>query len=103
MKTTMEKAWHHRVYKAAPASATIIPLGGSCSEPAKGPPDWRARAYCTHAQAWVKSFAIGITDEHLHSAIRFVTPAHEPRWHDAQRWQTRHALCKMTRGAKPGS
>jgi len=61
-------------------------------------PDWPTKGFATKAdaKAWVKSFAKWYNGEHMHSAIRFVTP------------NTRHAgkpyqsLCKSTR-TKPGT
>ncbi len=42
----------------------------------KSRPDWPTRGFATkaQAQAWIKRFAEWYNGEHLHSAIRFVTP-----------------------------
>ncbi len=57
-------------------------------------PDWPIKGFATRAdtQAWVKSFASWYNGEHLHSAIRFVTPDARHAGHDratlANRYRT---------------
>jgi putative transposase len=75
MKTTLEKLGIIASY-SRPRVSNDNPFSEALFRTCKYRPDWPTRGFATKtdAQAWMKSFANGYNDEHLHSAIRFVTP-----------------------------
>ena len=75
MKTTMEKLGITASY-SRPRVSNDNPFSEALFRTCKYRPNWPTKGFATKAdaQAWVKSFASWYNDEHLHSAIRFVTP-----------------------------
>ena len=75
MKTTMEKLGITASY-SRPRVSNDNPFSEALFRTCKYRPDWPTKGFATRAdaQAWVKSFASWYNGEHLHSAIRFVTP-----------------------------
>ena len=66
-------------------------------------PDWPTKGFATKAdaQAWVKSFANWYNGEHLHSAIRFVTPTARHGGHDRATLANRAGLYANARAQNP--
>ena len=66
--------------------------------------DWPSKGFATKtdAQAWVKSFAAWYNGEHLHSAIRFVTPNARHPGHDGTTLANRASLSANARAKNPG-
>ena len=66
-------------------------------------PDWPTKGFATKAdaQAWVKSFATWYNDEHLHSAIRFITPTARHAGHDCATLANRASLYANARAQNP--
>ena len=75
MKVTMEKLGITASY-SRPRVSNDNPFSEALFRTCKYRPDWPTKGFATRtdAQAWVKSFASWYNGEHLHSAIRFVTP-----------------------------
>jgi len=75
MKVTMEKLGITASY-SRPRVSNDNPFSEALFRTCKYRPDWPTKGFATKAdaQAWVKSFASWYNGEHLHSAIRFVTP-----------------------------
>ena len=75
MKVTMEKLGITASY-SRPRVSNDNPFSEALFRTCKYRPNWPTKGFATKAdaQAWVKSFAIWYNGEHLHSAIRFVTP-----------------------------
>jgi transposase InsO family protein len=75
MKVTMEKLGITASY-SRPRVSNDNPFSEALFRTCKYRPDWPTKGFATKAdaQAWVKSFAGWYNGEHLHSAIRFVTP-----------------------------
>ena len=67
-------------------------------------PDWPTKGFATKtdAQAWVKFFANWYNSEHLHSAIRFVTPNARHAGHDGKTLANRAMLYANARAQNPG-
>ena len=86
MKVTMEKLGITASY-SRPRVSNDNPFSEALFRTCKYRPDWPGKGFATKldAQTWVKSFAHWYNDEHLHSAIRFVTPnaRHDGRDHAA--------------------
>ncbi len=86
MKVTLEKLGIMASY-SRPRVSNDNPFSEALFRTCKYRPDWPTKGFATNAeaQAWVKSFANWYNDEHLHSAIRFVTPntRHGGKEHDA--------------------
>lgn len=53
------------------------------------------------AERWVKEFVAWYNEEHLHSGIRFVTPASRHRGEDAKILAARHAIYETARSKRP--
>jgi len=85
-----------RVSNDNPFSAALI---RTC----KYRPDWPSKGFVTKddAQAWVKSFANWYNCEHLHSAIRFVTPSMRHTGQDRDALAIRASLYANTRAQNP--
>ena len=83
MKVTMEKLGITTSY-SRPRVSDDNPFSGARFRTCKYRPDWPTKSFATKAdaQAWMKSFASGYNDDHLHSAIRFVTPNARHAGHD---------------------
>lgn len=75
MKTTMEKLGITSSY-SRPRVSNDNPFSEALFRTFKYRPNWPTKGFATKAEAqeWVRSFANWYNDEHLHSAIRFVTP-----------------------------
>jgi hypothetical protein len=75
MKVTLEKLGIAASY-SRPRVINDNPFSEALFRTCKYRPDWSAKGFATkaEAQAWVKSFAKWYNNEHLHSAIRFITP-----------------------------
>ncbi|MFO7921555.1 MAG: IS3 family transposase [Nioella sp.] len=75
MKVTMEKLGITASY-SRPRVSNDNPFSEALFRTCKYRLDWPTKGFATKAdaQAWVKSFANWYNGEHLHSAIRFVTP-----------------------------
>jgi transposase InsO family protein len=75
MKTTMEKLGITASY-SRPRVSNDNPFSEALFRTCKYRPNWPSKGFAAKAdaQAWVKSFASWYNGEHLHSAIRFVTP-----------------------------
>ena len=75
MKVTLEKLGILASY-SRPRVSNDNPFSEALFRTCKYRPDWPTKGFATKAdaQAWVKVFANWYNDEHLHSAIRFVTP-----------------------------
>ena len=75
MKVTMEKLGITASY-SRPRVSNDNPFSEALFRTCKYRPNWPAKGFASKAdaQAWVKSFANWYNGEHLHSAIRFVTP-----------------------------
>ena len=75
MKVTMEKLGITASY-SRPRVSNDNPFSEALFRTCKYRPNWQTKGFAskTDAQAWVKSFANWYNGEHLHSAIRFVTP-----------------------------
>ncbi len=106
--------------KGATMKVTMEKLGitASCSRPrvsndnpfcealfrtCKYRPDWPTKGFATKAdaQAWVKSFTRWYDGEHLHSAIRFVTPNARHAGHDVATLASRASLHAKARAQNP--
>ena len=102
MKVTLEKLGI-AASDSRPRVSNDNPFSEALFRTCKYRPDWPAKGFATKAdaQAWVKSFANWYNDEHLHSAIRFVTPnmRHGGQDHDAL--ANRAILYANARAQKP--
>ena len=76
MKATMEKLGITASY-SRPRVSNDNPFSEALFRTCKYRPSWPSKGFATKsdAQDWVKSFADWYNNEHLHSGIRFVTPA----------------------------
>ena len=75
MKVTMEKLGITASY-SRPRVSNDNPFSEALFRTCKYRPDWPTKGFATKAdaQTWVQTFAGWYNSEHLHSAIRFVTP-----------------------------
>ena len=66
-------------------------------------PEWPTKGFATKAdaQAWVQTFAGWYNSEHLHSAIRFVTPNTRHAGHDRATLTSRANLYATARAQNP--
>jgi transposase InsO family protein len=103
MKVTMEKLGITASY-SRPRVSNDNPFSEALFRTCKYRPDWPAKGFATKAdaQAWVKSFAIWYNAEHLHSAIRFVTPGARHAGHDNATLANRASLYAIARAQNPG-
>jgi transposase InsO family protein len=102
MKTTMEKLGITASY-SRPRVSNDNPFSEALFRTCKYRPDWPSKGFATKtdAQAWVKSFASWYNGEHLHSAIRFVTPDARHAGHDRETLANRAILYANARAQKP--
>ena len=102
MKTTMEKLGIIASY-SRPRVSNDNPFSEALFRTCKYRPDWPHKGFATKedAQAWVKSFATWYNGEHLHSAIRFVTPAARHTGHDRATLANRASLYANARLQNP--
>jgi transposase InsO family protein len=102
MKTTMEKLGITASY-SRPRVSNDNPFSEALFRTCKYRPDWPSKGFATktNARAWVKSFASWYNGEHLHSAIRFVTPDARHAGHDRETLANRAILYANARAQKP--
>jgi putative transposase len=102
MKTTMEKLGITASY-SRPRVSNDNPFSEALFRTCKYRPDWLSKGFATKtdAQAWVKSFANWYNGEHLHSAIRFVTPGARHAGHDRATLANRAKLYANARAQNP--
>ena len=102
MKTTMEKLGITASY-SRPRVSNDNPFSEALFRTCKYRPDWPTKGFATRAdaQAWVKSFASWYNGEHLHSAIRFVTPDARHDGRDHATLASRAILYAKTRAQNP--
>ena len=102
MKVTLEKLGIIASY-SRPRVSNDNPFSEALFRTCKYRPDWPSKGFSTkaEAQAWVKSFVGGYNVEHLHSAIRFVTPNIRHGGQDRDALEKRASLYGNARAAKP--
>ncbi len=102
MKTTMEKLGIIASY-SRPRVSNDNPFSEALFRTCKYRPNWPTKGFATRAdaQAWVKSFASWYNSEHLHSAIRFVTPDARHAGHDRAALENRAILYANARAQNP--
>ena len=103
MKVTLEKLGIIASY-SRPRVSNDNPFSEALFRTCKYRPDWPTKGFATKedAQAWVKSFAAWYNGEHLHSAIRFVTPNARHAGHDRATLANRASLYANARAKNPG-
>jgi putative transposase len=102
MKATMEKLGITASY-SRPRVSNDNPFSEALFRTCKYRPDWPTKGFATRAdaQAWVKSFASWYNGEHLHSAIRCVTPDARHDGRDHATLASRAILYAKTRAQNP--
>ena len=102
MKTTMEKLGITASY-SRPRVSNDNPFSEALFRTCKYRPEWSGKGFATKAgaQAWVQSFADWYNNEHLHSAIRFVTPNARHAGHDVTTLTKRARLYATARAQNP--
>ena len=102
MKVTMEKLGITASY-SRPRVSNDNPFSEALFRTCKYRPDWPTKGFAarTDAQAWVKSFASWYNGEHLHSAIRFVTPNERHAGQDSATLANRAILYANACAKKP--
>ena len=102
MKTTMEKLGIIASY-SRPRVSNDNPFSEALLRTCKYRPNWPTKGFATKAdaQAWVKSFASWYNGEHLHSAIRFVTPNARHAGQDRATLANRASLYASARSQNP--
>ena len=103
MKVTMEKLGITASY-SRPRVSNDNPFSEALFRTCKYRPDWPSKGFATKAdaQAWVKSFTTWYNGEHLHSAIRFVTPDARHAGRDRATLANRAILYADARAQNPG-
>ena len=86
-----------------PSVSNDNPYSESLFNTVKGRPDFPDKPFETPetARAWVAKFARWYNDAHLHSALKFVTPAQRHRGEDADLLRKRDVLYQAARAANP--
>tara|TARA_R110002049_G_scaffold100580_1_gene244798 strand:- start:77 stop:1138 length:1062 start_codon:yes stop_codon:yes gene_type:complete len=102
MKVTMERLGITASY-SRPRVSNDNPFSEALFRTCKYRPNWPTKGFATKAdaQAWVKSFVNWYNEEHLHSAIRFVTPNARHAGHDRATLENRASLYAKARAQKP--
>nr|WP_156178123.1 IS3 family transposase [Puniceibacterium sp. IMCC21224] len=102
MKVTMEKLGITASY-SRPRVSNDNPFSEALFRTCKYRTNWPTKGFATKedAQAWVKSFASWYNGQHLHSAIRFVTPNARHTGHDSATLASRASLYANARAQKP--
>ena len=102
MKTTMEKLGITASY-SRPRVSNDNPFSEALFRTFKYRTNWPTKGFATKAdaQAWVRSFAVWYNDEHLHSAIRFVTPNERHVGTDRETLAKRTILYATARAQNP--
>ncbi len=103
MKVTHGESWVSGPPPAGRASATTTRFCEALFRTCKYRPDWPTKGFASKAdaQAWVKSFTNWYNGEHLHSAIRFVTPEARHAGHDVATLASRASLHAKARAQNP--
>jgi transposase InsO family protein len=102
MKTTMEKLGITSSY-SRPRVSNDNPFSEALFRTFKYRPNWPMKGFSTktEAQEWVRYFANWYNDEHLHSAIRFVTPNARHSGSDRKTLANRAILYATARAQNP--
>ncbi|NHQ75065.1 transposase family protein [Roseovarius gahaiensis] len=102
MKTTMEKLGITASY-SRPRVINDNPFSEALFRTCKYRQDWPRKGFATKAdaQSWVKSFVGWYNCDHLHSAIRFVTPDARHTGHDRATLANRASLYANARTQNP--
>jgi putative transposase len=102
MKTTLEKLGIMASY-SRPRVSNDNPFSEALFRTCKYRPDWPNKSFATKAdaQAWVKFFASWYNNEHLHSAICFVTPSMRHGGQECDVLSKRAILYAKARAQKP--
>lgn len=102
MKTTMEKLGITASY-SRPRVSNDNPFSEALFRTCKYRQDWPRKGFATKAdaQSWVKSFVGWYNCDHLHSAIRFVTPDARHTGHDRATLANRASLYANARTQNP--
>ena len=102
MKVTLEKPGI-MTSCSRPRASHDNPFSEALFRTCKYRPNWPAKGFATKddAQAWMKSFASWYNGEHLHSAIRFVTPSMRHAGLDRDALANRAVLYANARAQKP--
>ena len=102
MKVTMEKLGIIASY-SRPGVSNDNPFSEALFRTCKYRPNWPTKGFTTKedAQAWVKSFASWYNGQHLHSAVRFVTPNERHSGHDSATLASRASLYATARARNP--
>jgi transposase InsO family protein len=102
MKTTMEKLGITSSY-SRPRVSNDNPFSEALFRTFKYRPNWPMKGFVTktEAQEWVRYFANWYNDEHLHSAIRFVTPNARHSGSDRKTLANRAILYANARAQNP--
>lgn len=98
MKVTMGELGFTASY-SRPCVSNGNPFSEALFRICKYRPDWPSKGFASKvdAQVWVKSFASGYNGQHLHSAIRFVTPDARHAGHDRAALASRASLYAKAR------
>ena len=102
MKVTLEKPGI-MASCSRPRASHDNPFSEALFSTCKYLPDWSAKGFAAKAdaQAWVKSCPSWYNGEHLHSAIRFVTPSMRHAGLDRDTLASRAILYANARAQKP--
>ena len=102
MKVTMEKLGITASY-SRPRVSNDNPFSEALFRTCKYRPEWPTKGFAAKAdaQVWVQSFARWYNSEHLHSAIRFVTPNARHAGHDHATLTNRANLYATARVQNP--
>lgn len=102
MKVTMEKLGITASY-SRPRVSNDNPFSEALFRTCKYRPEWPTKGFATKADAqyWVQIFVAWYNDEHLHSAIRFVTPNARHAGHEIAMLTSRANLYATTRAQNP--
>ena len=102
MKVTMEKLGITASY-SRPRASNDNPFSEALFRTCKYRPEWPTKGFATKAdaQAWVKTFAGWYNGEHMHSALRFVTPNARHAGQDHTTLAARDSLYATARAQNP--
>lgn len=102
MKVTMEKLGITASY-SRPRVSNDNPFSEALFRTCKYRPDWPTKGFATRAdaQSWVQTFVSWYNCDHLHSAIRFVTPVARHAGHDRATLANRASLYANERAKNP--
>lgn len=102
MKTTLEKLGVIASY-SRPRVSNDNPFSEALFRTCKYRPNWPSKGFASKkdAQTWVQSFANWYNNEHLHSAIRFVTPDMRHSGEERKRLEKRARIYAEAKASKP--